>query len=119
MRNRMQIEDKIKEVTIRAEKEKAKFIKSFEEDAAYALSWSHNYFATAAEEKIWKEISFIETNNKRLGDESICLLLIKISGYRVQEMAMYPAQSTSSTSNLMVQGELSAWAKALSFLADK
>ena len=88
-----------------------KFARDFAVDPAYALSWSNGIFEVAARLKITKQIiAALEDGSGTL--ENIRATMMD----RVMHKAKYPAQSTSPTSNLIEQYELSACAGILSDL---
>lgn len=89
-----------------------KFMVKFQEDPSYALSWGNDTFRAAAELKIAKQILAALEHSATL--ENIRSTLTN----RMLNMAKYPAQSTSPTSNLIEQYELAACASIVSQLSE-
>lgn len=88
-----------------------KFAQDFAKDPAHALSWGTDTFQAAAKLKVLKQIiAALEGGEANLDNIRSTLM------DRVLHRAKYPAQSTSPTSNLIEQYELSACADLLSDL---
>jgi hypothetical protein len=88
-----------------------KFSAELTKDPAHALSWSLGAFEKAAKLKVLQQIAFSLAEGH--GDlDNIRSTLMD----RVLHRSKYPPQSTSPTSNLMEQYELSACAEILSDL---
>jgi hypothetical protein len=88
-----------------------KFMVDFHSDPAYALSWSNDTFSAAAKLRVLKQII------AALDDGTATLDNIRETMMdRVLHRSKYPPQSTSPTSNLIEQYELSACAEILSDL---
>lgn len=88
-----------------------KFTETFAKDPAYALSWGTDAFQAAAKLRVLKQIlTALEEGNATA--ENIRSTMMD----RVLHKSKYPAQSTSPTSNLIEQYELSACAEILSDL---
>jgi hypothetical protein len=84
-----------------------KFKADFDKDPAYALSWSNGVFRHAAELQLFRQVlTALE------GDASLAEITESLTS-RVMHKSRYPAQSTSPTSNLMEQYELSVAAELL------
>jgi methylmalonyl-CoA mutase N-terminal domain/subunit len=88
-----------------------KFTEDFAKDPAYALSWATDTFATAAKLRVLKQILAALDGNGCTVDDIRSIMMD-----RVLSKSMYPAQSTSPTSNLIEQYELAACADILSAL---
>ena len=85
-----------------------KFKENLDKDAAYALTWSLDAFRAAAQIKVSTMIVDHLVGGGTV--EQVKSLLTS----RVLSKSMYPAQSTSPTSNLIEQYELAAFASTLS-----
>ena len=89
----------------------AKFKLDLDKDPAHAFVWSTNAFRSAATLKVLNQIiTALEADTADL--ENIKSTLMD----RVLHSSKYPSHSTSATSNLMEQYELSACASILSDL---
>ena len=88
----------------------AKFQEELAKDPAYALSWSNDVFQSAARLKVAKMLADAFSSGCTVEDIRDMLM------DRVMHKSIYPTQSTSPTSNLIEQYELSAHAKFLSDL---
>ncbi len=89
----------------------AKFKAEMDKDPAHALTWSLDAFRSAATLKVLNQIVHaLEEGNADVDNIRDTLM------DRVLHRSKYPAQSTSPTSNLMEQYELSACAEILSDL---
>jgi len=94
----------------RAAKIKKKFDELVLTDGShYALSWSDNYFASAATEMVWRRL----VECKDISD------MIAMARRNVRTGSMFPTRSTSGASNLMASFELESWAHALDWLEAK
>jgi hypothetical protein len=89
----------------------AKFKAELDKDPAHALTWGLDAFRSAATLKVLNQIvAALEVGDADLDNIRETLM------DRVLHRSKYPAQSTSPTSNLMEQYELSACAEILSDL---
>ena len=89
----------------------AKFKAEMDKDPAHALTWSLDAFRSAATLKVLNQIvASLEAGHADVDNIKATLM------DRVLHRSKYPAQSTSPTSNLMEQYELSACAEILSDL---
>jgi len=88
-----------------------KFKLELDKDPAHALTWGLEAFRSAATLKVLNQIvAALEAGNADVDNIRSTLM------DRVLHRSKYPAQSTSPTSNLMEQYELSACAEILSDL---
>jgi hypothetical protein len=89
----------------------AKFKAEMDKDPAHALTWGLDAFRSAATLKVLNQIvGALEAGHADVDNIKATLM------DRVLHRSKYPAQSTSPTSNLMEQYELSACAEILSDL---
>jgi hypothetical protein len=104
---------KIKSATKDIEEYAAKVLK----DPAHALSWGSGAFEAAATIKVWSEVKqWLAAAEERKGDLTPETVVAKIVEQMTREAlrgALYPARSTSVTSNLMEQEVLAARARLL------
>lgn len=84
-----------------------KFKDSLSADPAYALSWSNDTFRAAALLTVLRQVVHNLENGASVDD------IKNILSNRVMCLSRYPAQSTSPTSNLMAQYELSSCVELL------
>ena len=87
-----------------------KFAEKLVADPAYTLSWGNDSFKVAAMMMVQKQVL------NALNDGATVQAVKDTLMDRVLNKSKYPAQSTSPTSNLIEQYELSAYAELLSDL---
>jgi Mg-chelatase subunit ChlD len=88
-----------------------KFKVEFDKDPAHALTWANDTFANAAKLRILKQI-IVALEDGSADVDNIRNTMMD----RILHRSKYPAQSTSPTSNLIEQYELSACADIFSDL---
>lgn len=99
-----------------ARDEISRFKVAFEKDAAHALSWGTSVFEAAANERVNTQLIEYINNEVGLIEKVLIDNMIDLVTSKVLYGAKYPPQSTSPTSNLIVQYELAAWARVLAKL---
>jgi len=105
------------ESDIRSREEKiVRFAEAVQKDPAYTLSWSQDVFVVAAEIKILKQVRNYLNHEVEYTAAAPVSNLIDMLTSTVINGAMYPAHSSSSTSNLISQYETAAAALILNNL---
>lgn len=91
----------------------AKFQDAFTQDPAYALSWSNSTFRDAAALRVYNQILDAVNSNEKLSLDAVLSTMLD----RVLNKSKFPSQSTSPTSNLIEQYELSVCSEIYSDLS--